>query len=549
MAIMRSQLRSVNSELIVKLLNVSRDQRYLYIHTDEGDRKQSLSWRGVEQLERKCLSLIGQEIRHSTSGSWDKDVWFQNVTPVITPQNEPAPLLGADSFTENQFPLNRVWNTRSVKRIYGPPGTGKTTRLVSIAISAIRDGIRPEDIGYFAFTNVAADEARDRIAKELELEPSRFTNFSTLHSLTTRMGGNEGKNLCQKEHLQLFDSNIGIREEWLRAGDPSSVVVRPEHPVLSEYSIMFNRKHQSPSFAGKSLEDAQHLLSRYFRLQIGASEIENYAARYFKDYEEFKLSNNLADFNDVVFAVAKDSFPLEKIPTFELLIIDEAQDLSALQWDVVNKLSNKAKRTIIAGDDDQAIMESFGAAPHLFNEFPTTDPDEVLPVSYRLPRNIKQFIDKNIIPQLQKRARRKDKLWSENAQAPHDGEVIYAIENSTGGSSPAKRSPLTLNQLLRIVEAQKNDEWLIMAPTRATCDKISQGLAALKVPHFCHRKDVISTENKIHVQTIHTSKGMGSDNSALVSVSRGDRFLLEMDTRLLYVALTRAKKSLYMVNQ
>lgn len=549
MAIMRGKLKPVNSEFIVKLLNVSRDQRYLYIHTDEGDRKQSLSWRGVEQLEKKCRSLIGQEIRHSTSGSWDKDVWFQDVTPVQPPKNEPPTSAETASYTEKQFPLNRVWSSRSVKRIYGPPGTGKTTRLVSIAIAAIRDGIRPEDIGYFAFTNVAADEARDRIAKELDLEPSRFTNFSTLHSLTTRMGGNEGKNLCQKEHLQLFDSNIGIREEWLRAGDPSSVVVRPEHPVLSEYSIMFNRKHQSPSFNEKSLEDAQHSLSRYFRVQIESSEIKNYAAKYFKDYEEFKLSNNLADFNDVVFAVAKDSFPLEKVPTFELLIIDEAQDLSALQWDVVNKLSNKAKTTIIAGDDDQAIMESFGAAPHLFNEFPTTELDEVLPVSYRLPRNIKQFIDKNIIPRLQRRANRKDKVWSENAHAPHDGEVIYAIEKSTNGASQAKRESLTLNQLLRIVESQKNDQWLIMAPTRATCDKISQGLTALKVPHFCHRQDVISTENRIHVQTIHTSKGMGSDNSALVSVSRGDKFLLEKDTRLLYVALTRAKKSLYLVNQ
>lgn len=533
----------------MKLLNVSRDQRYLYIHTDEGDRKQSLSWRGVEQLEKKCRSLIGQEIRHSTSGSWDKDVWFQDVIPVLPPKEEPPTSAETASYTEKQFPLNRDWSSRSVKRIYGPPGTGKTTRLVSIAIAAIRDGIRPEDIGYFAFTNVAADEARDRIAKELDLEPSRFANFSTLHSLTTRMGGNEGKNLCQKEHLQQFDSNIGIREEWLRAGDPSSVVVRPEHPVLSEYSIMFNRKQQSPSFNGKSLEDAQHSLSRYFRLQIESSEIENYAAKYFKDYEEFKLSNNLADFNDVVFAVAKDSFPLEKVPTFELLIIDEAQDLSALQWDVVNKLSNKAKTTIIAGDDDQAIMESFGAAPHLFNEFPTTEPDEVLPVSYRLPKNIKQFIDKNIIPRLQGRSNRKHKEWSENLQALHHGEVIYALENPTSTPNQAKRTPLTLNQLLRIVESQKNEEWLIMAPTRATCDKISQGLTALKVPHFCHRQDVISTENRIHVQTIHTSKGMGSDNSALVSVSRGDKFLLEKDTRLLYVALTRAKKSLYLVNQ
>ena len=533
----------------MKLLNVSRDQKYLYIHTDQGDRKQSLSWTGVLQLEEKCRSLIGQKILHSTSGQWDKDVWFQDVSPLETTDNEQPSAAKAALQHENQFPLNKIWNTRTVKRIYGPPGTGKTTELVRIAIDAIRGGIGPEDVGYFAFTNVAADEARDRIAKDLDIESSRFTNFSTLHSLSTRMGGNEGKNLCQKEHLQLFDANIGIREEWLRAGDPTSVVVRPEHPVLSAYSIMFNKKHSSPSFNERSLDDAQHSLSRYFGLQIESSKIESYAARYFKDYEEFKLSNNLADFNDVVFAVAKDSFPLGKIPTFELLIIDEAQDLSALQWDVVNKLSKKAKTTIIAGDDDQAIMESFGAAPDLFNEFPTTEPDKVLPVSYRLPKNIKRFIDKNIIPRLEGRANRKHKEWSENAEALHHGEVIYAVENPSDTPNQTKKTPLTLSQLLRIVESQKDEEWLIMAPTRSTCDIISRALNALRVPHFCHRQDVISNQSKILIQTIHTSKGMGAENSALVAVSRGDRFLLDKDTRLLYVALTRAKKSLYMVNE
>ena len=173
----------------------------------------------------------------------------------------------------------------------------------------------------------------------------------------------------------------------------------------------------------------------------------------------------------------------------------------------------------------------------------------LLNICHSIIKNIKQFIDKNIIPRLQGRAHRKHKEWSENIQAIHQGEVIYAVENPNSTPNQAKRTPLTLNQLLRIVESQKNEEWLIMAPTRATCDKISQGLTALKIPHFCHRQDVINTDNRIHVQTIHTSKGMGSDNSALVSVSRGDRFLLDKDSRLLYVALTRAKKSLFMVNQ
>ena len=534
----------------MKLLDVSRDQKYLYIHTDDGTRKQSLNWRGVDQLEKKCRSLIGHEIFHSTSGAWDGNVWFQDVTPNNSEQNLVPPASDSSRAFDGQFPLGKTWASKSVKRIYGPPGTGKTTKLVNIAKAAIQGGIDPEDIGYFAFTNVAADEARDRIANDLDLEPARFSNFSTLHSLTTRMGGNEGKSLCQKEHLQRFDSNIGTREEWLRAGDPSSVVVRPEHPVLSQYSIMFNRKQQKPSFEGKSLDDAQSILSRFYGLIIDTQRVEEFAAKYFQEYEFFKKSNNLADFNDVVFSVAKASFPAEKIPTFELLIIDEAQDLSALQWDVVTKLSIRAKETIIAGDDDQAIMESFGAAPHLFNAFPTTVPDEVLPVSYRLPRNIKNFVDKNVVPQLKNRSDRKHKEWSENVDAIDDGEVIRSItKKAINASDKPELEPLSINKLLRIVEALKNEEWLIMAPTRATCNQISTGLTALKVPHFCHRQDVLGTDNKIHVQTIHTSKGMGSDNAALVSVSRGDNFLLDKDTRLLYVALTRAKKRLFIANR
>ena len=368
--------------------------------------------------------MIGYEISHSTSGTWDKDIWFQDIRLKPASQEDSDKLTPSTVHNEISFPLNKIWTEKTVKRIYGPPGTGKTTRLVNIAIKAIRDGMRPEDIGYFAFTNVAADEARDRISKVLNIESSRFSNFSTLHSLTTRIGGNEGKNLCQRDHFQQFDSNIGVREEWLRAGDPSSVVVRPDHPVLTEYSIMFNRKDDRPSFSSKSIENAQDKLQSYYGLIIKSSDVLNYADKYFKEYESFKKINNLADFNDVVITVAKENFSNEKIPTFELLIIDEAQDLSALQWDVVIKLSSSAKSTIIAGDDDQAIMESFGAAPRIFNEFPTTEPDDVLPVSFRLPKNIKTFIDKKFTVFFDRNTSRKKKEWIENRDESNVGEVI-----------------------------------------------------------------------------------------------------------------------------
>ena len=66
----------------MKILNVSKDNAYLYIETDEGFRKQSLTWRGVDALEAKCISLIGREVTHSTWGDWNPEVWFQDVTPV-----------------------------------------------------------------------------------------------------------------------------------------------------------------------------------------------------------------------------------------------------------------------------------------------------------------------------------------------------------------------------------------------------------------------------------------------------------------------------------
>ena len=43
--------------------------------------------------------------------------------------------------------------------IIGPPGTGKTTKLLSLVEQELTSGVDSKQIGYFAFTNRAADEA------------------------------------------------------------------------------------------------------------------------------------------------------------------------------------------------------------------------------------------------------------------------------------------------------------------------------------------------------------------------------------------------------
>ena len=76
-----------------------------------------------------------------------------------------------------------------------------------------------------------------------------------------------------------------------------------------------------------------------------------------EELKRFKKEKNLKDFNDLL-----EDFIQKNIKnTFEVLFIDEAQDLSLLQWDMVRCIWANANKTYIAGDDDQAIFKWAGA--------------------------------------------------------------------------------------------------------------------------------------------------------------------------------------------
>ena len=74
--------------------------------------------------------------------------------------------------------------------IVGPPGTGKTHYLMEIVEDRIRNlDYDPSKIGFFSFTRKAAEEARDRAARNLGLDVKQMHHFRTLHSLAFRQLG------------------------------------------------------------------------------------------------------------------------------------------------------------------------------------------------------------------------------------------------------------------------------------------------------------------------------------------------------------------------
>jgi DNA helicase-2/ATP-dependent DNA helicase PcrA len=76
----------------------------------------------------------------------------------------------------------------------------------------------------------------------------------------------------------------------------------------------------------------------------------------------------------------------ERLPRLEALIIDEAQDLSPLQWRLVEQLALRSQRCFLAGDDDQAIYTWAGADVDSFLNF--AGQIKVLEQSYRVPAKI-----------------------------------------------------------------------------------------------------------------------------------------------------------------
>ena len=74
--------------------------------------------------------------------------------------------------------------------------------------------------------------------------------------------------------------------------------------------------------------------------------------QFVHDLDQYKKDYNLIDFTDMIIEFIK----ADRSPRFDVVFIDEAQDLSLSQWDMARSIWDKTKDTYIAGDDDQAIF-------------------------------------------------------------------------------------------------------------------------------------------------------------------------------------------------
>ena len=293
--------------------------------------------------------------------------------------------------------------------VLGPPGTGKTTTLLNKVDDYLKQ-TDPDKIGYFAFTQKAAHEARDRAIKKFNLTEDDLPYFRTLHSLAFRKLGLKKDQVMQPRHYKDLGKKLGFPVTYADYQEDQGGIFTSDSEYLRIIQLA-QLRNITPEQQFDLQEHTQDLERDQLRI------IHNELARYKKEY-------NLIDFNDMILDFTKS----DKSPKFDVVFIDEAQDLSLMQWDMTRSIWNKTKDSFIAGDDDQAIFRWAGADVDSFIALE----GQYLPLtqSYRIPAKV-HGLAMGIINKIRNRI---DKTWEPRVSQGnlHRHFDVESIDMSTG---------------------------------------------------------------------------------------------------------------------
>ena len=288
--------------------------------------------------------------------------------------------------------------------IPGPPGTGKTHRLMYYLQKELKQ-TPPDKIAYLAFSNAAVDVARERIKNDEVI-------IKTMHKM--------GKDECK------LDTKVGLLkgDKWKGFKNYSRICADLSFESrlnINGYTEYVNSHMRIIEFARNrkiTLEQAAVELDLHYTVDIFLTEqIQADLIQYKKDTEMFEYADMISKFVEG-----------EKCPPLHCVFLDEAQDLSPLQWEMFFYIESKCARSYIAGDDDQTIYTFQGAHPKIFIDLKGEFDAQVQ--SRRVPRAIHK-VASSILPYMSTRLK-KEWLPRDEEGEVHHNVVFEELDMSTG---------------------------------------------------------------------------------------------------------------------
>jgi exonuclease, DNA polymerase III, epsilon subunit family len=220
------------------------------------------------------------------------------------------------------------------------PGAGKTFCLIErIRYLIDKLEIKPERICVFTFTNKAAGEIAERLARELGPRVERVKR-GTIHAFCAEL-------------LREFGEHVGLQLGFGIADEP--------------YQRSVLRRLKVPAKMHKSVLDA------FARYRFRGEQMSNRYQKYYDGYRQITAERNVADFDTLVLKTAEllriAAVAAEVRARWDVVLVDEFQDLNPIQYAVIRELAREHRHVFVVGDDEQSVYSWTGADPKVFNDF------------------------------------------------------------------------------------------------------------------------------------------------------------------------------------
>lgn len=293
--------------------------------------------------------------------------------------------------TKYQIQLNTQQEKalRSVKGeilLLAVPGSGKTTVLISrLGYMIFCENINPESILTVTYTKNATKEMKERFADKFGSEYAERLEFKTINSISDKI-------------LKYFFKITGKNAFTINKKESKNIIKKVFRAVTGQYATendIINVEKGIAYVKNMKLSDVE-----IQKLDVGIDDFY----KIYTMYNKVHRAQSLMDHDDqIVYAlrILKQSSQVLNYfqNKYQYFCVDEAQDTSKIQHELMNLLASKSRNLFMVGDEDQSIYGFRAAYPEALVRFEDEHPEAkvlLMELNYRSGQKIVAAADKLI---------------------------------------------------------------------------------------------------------------------------------------------------------
>jgi DNA helicase-2/ATP-dependent DNA helicase PcrA len=365
-------------------------------------------------------------------------------------------------------------------------GSGKTRVLTYRIAHLMQKGVDPFNILALTFTNKAAKEMKERIAKIVGAGEAKNLWMGTFHSIFARILRTEADKIGYPQNFTIYDTDDSksLIKTILKEQGLDDKVYKPG-AVLARISAAKNNLISASAYLNNATIQEEDRMAVKPKMGI---IYQQYATRCFKA--------GAMDFDDLLFNtnVLLRDFPavLHKYQhKFRYILVDEYQDTNFSQYVIVKQLAAAFRNVCVVGDDAQSIYAFRGANIQNILNFEKDYPELhtfKLEQNYRSTKNIVGAAN-NVI------AKNKDQL-KKNVFTDNDaGELIKVVKTESDNAE----GNFVANSIFetKMNEQAHNRDFAILYRTNAQSRAMEEALRRQNIPYriygglsFYQRKEI-----------------------------------------------------------